>query len=207
MENSIKLSDEKQEELINELLVYMQKQLELHGRKPNTYWFDFHIQHTQKYFNREPEIILEGKDLTNLKQIMNITDDEFIKIINICITNDYIKENMGDKYANLQLTDEGFGLAKSVRRAKYKPSITDGMSDVKIGTINATNLQIGNNNIQNITNIFHQLIDEINNADCAEQEKKTALTQLKTFINNPIVSNIISGVSVEILKKLTGLGI
>ena len=105
------------------------------------------------------------------------------------------------------MTDEGFGLAKSVRRAKYKSGITDSIADVKIGTINATNLQIGNNNIQNITNIFQHLIDEINNADCTEQEKKTTLTQFKNFINNPIVSNIISGVGVELLKKLTGLGI
>lgn len=90
---------------------------------------------------------------------------------------------------------------------KRKKNLLMSMSDVKIGTINATNLQIGNNNIQNITNVFQQLIDEINNADCTEQEKKTALTQLKTFINNPIVSNIISGVGIELLKKLTGLGI
>lgn len=108
---------------------------------------------------------------------------------------------------SIQLTEAGFGRATSVSRSKYKPGITDGMADVKIGTINATNLQIGNNNIQNITNVFQQLIDDINNADCTEQEKKTALTQLKTFINNPIVSNIISGVGVELLKKLTGLGI
>lgn len=51
MEKSITLFDERQEELVSELLIYMQKQLEFHGRKPNTYWFDFHLQHKKKYFN------------------------------------------------------------------------------------------------------------------------------------------------------------
>lgn len=90
---------------------------------------------------------------------------------------------------------------------KSKSGITDSIAYIKIDTINTTNLQIGNNNTQNITNIFQQLIDEINNADCTEQEKKTALTQLKNFINNPTVGNRISGVDVELLKRLTDLGI
>lgn len=80
--------------------------------------------------------------------------------------------------------------------------VFDGISDVNIRTINVTNLQIKNNNIQNITNVFQKLIDEINNAGYTEQKKKTALTQLKNFINKPIASNIISGVGIEILKYI-----
>lgn len=192
MENSIKLSDEKKEKLVNELLIYMKNELEAKGYKYNACFFDFNM----------------SSDISNCFN-SSITEEEFNSVINYCLTHDFIRKTRGFEkgFVKIQLTEAGFGRATSVSRSKYKPSITDGMSDVKIGTINATNLQIGNNNIQNITNVFQQLIDEINNADYAEQEKKTALTQLKTFINNPIVSNIISGVSVELLKKLTGLGI
>lgn len=129
--------------------------------------------------------------------------------MNYCLTHDFIQESMRipQRFSNVQLTEAGFGRATSVSRSKYKSSITDSISDIRIDNINATNLQIGNNNEQNITNVFKQLIDEINNADCTEQEKKTALTQLKNFINNSTVSNIISGVSVELLKRLTRLGV
>lgn len=170
----------------------MKNELEAKGYKYNTCYFNF----------KTPSDISEYFDSP-------ITDEEFISVMNYCSTHDFIQESMGmmKRFSSVQLTEAGFGRATSVSRSKYKSGITDGMSDVKIGTINATNLQIGNNNIQNITNVFQQLIDEINNSDCTEQEKKTALTQLKTFINNPIVSNIISEVGVELLKKLTGLGI
>ena len=192
MENSIKLSDERKEKLVNELLIYMKNELEAKGCRYNACFFNFAM----------PANISDCFDSP-------ITNEEFISVMNYCLTHDFIQESLGmiKRFSSVQLTEAGFGRATSVSRSKYKPGITDGMADVKIGTINATNLQIGNNNIQNITNVFQQLIDEINNADCTEQEKKTALTQLKTFINNPIVSNIISGVGVELLKKLTGLGI
>ena len=58
-----------------------------------------------------------------------------------------------------------------------------------------------------ISNTFYQLIDEIKRSNATEEEKKNALTMLKDFINNPIISGIISGSTVELIKLLTEMGL
>ena len=63
---------------------------------------------------------------------------------------------------------------------------------------------MGNNNTQNIESTFQYLIDEINKADATEVEKKNALNKLKEFAYNPIVSNILSAGTIEIIKRFIG---
>lgn len=210
MQNTIELSPEQKENFANELLIYMKNELEKKGSTIKTCSFDFHLTRVEKYFGDvQDEIIPEGEDLTNFKSTNKITDDEFATVIRYCMTHEFIKRFCcgHEEFDSLQLTDEGFARAVSVERAKYKPAITDNVTSIHIDSINGDNVQVGNYNTQNICNTFSYLVDEIKKADASNEEKKTALTKLKDFLSNPIVSGITSGCAVEIIKSLTRMGI
>ena len=70
------LTPEQKENFADELLVYMQNELEKDGQSIKTKDFDFHLTYTQKYFNAPDEIFTEGVDLTKFKNITPITDAE-----------------------------------------------------------------------------------------------------------------------------------
>lgn len=210
MQHSIELSAEQKENFANELLVYMKNELEKQGSTIKTCPFDFHLARVEKYFgDASDEIIPEGEDLTNFKSTSKITDDEFTTVIRYCMTHEFIKRFCcgHEEFDSLQLTDEGFARAVSVERAKYKPAIADNTTSIHIGSINGDNVQVGNYNTQNICNTFNYLIDEIKKSDASDEGKKTALTKLKDFLNNPIVSGVTSNCVTEIIKSLTGMGI
>ena len=107
----------------------------------------------------------------------------------------------------MYITDDGMDRALSIERATYKPAVSDTTNITFNGPVTATNLQAGNHNIQNLSNTFYYIIDEIKKSDATDEEKKTALSKLKEFISTPIVSGITSGCAVEIIKFLTGMGI
>ena len=200
------LTPEQKENFADELLVYMQNELEKDGQSIKTKDFDFHLTYTQKYFNAPDEIFTEGVDLTKFKNITPITDEMFQVVMNYCFTHQYIKQMyMGtQKFEEIQLTESGFARATSVVRGRYKKSVTDNTQNIHIGSINGDNIQVGNNNTQNIENTFLYLIDEINKADATEEEKKNALNKLKEFAYNPIVSKILSTGVIEVIKRLIG---
>ena len=210
MQNTTELSPEQKENFANELLIYMKNELEKKGSTIKTCSFDFHLTRVEKYFGDvQDETIPEGEDLTNFKKNNKITDDEFTTVIRYCMTHEFIKRfcRGHEEFDSLQLTDEGFARAVSVERAKYKPAVGDSTNITFNGPVTTTNLQAGNNNTQNINNIFYYLIDEIKKSDASEEEKKNALTKLKEFISNPVVSGITSGCAVEIIKFLSRMGI
>lgn len=210
MQNATELSSEQKENFANELLIYMKKELEKKGSTIKTCSFDFHLTRIEKYFGDvQDETIPEGEDLTNFKRINKITDDVFATVIRYCMTHEFIKRFCcgHEEFDSLQLTDEGFARAVSVERAKYKPAVTDNATSIHIGSINGDNIQVGNYNTQSICNTFSYLIDEIKNSDASEEEKKTALTKLKDFLSNPIVSGVTSNCVTEIIKYLAGMGI
>lgn len=210
MQNATELSPEQKENFANRLLIYMKNELEKKGSTIKTRSFDFHLTRVEKYFGDvQDETIPEGEDLTNFKSINKITDDEFTIVIRYCMTHEFIEQFCCDyeEFDSIQLTDEGFARAVSVERAKYKPAVADNRTSIHIGSINGDNVQVGNYNTQNINNTFYHIIDEIKKSDASEEEKKTALTKLKDFLSNPIVSGITSGCAVEIIKSLTGMGI
>lgn len=200
------LTSEQKDNLVDELLVYMTNKLEKDGTPIKIGLFDFHLSSTESYWNAPDEIIPEGINLTEFKNSVSINDETFKSVINYCFTHQYVKNLCASKqkYDNILLTDEGFARATSVVKARYKKTVTDSTHNIHIGSINGNNIQIGNHNIQNIENTFQYLIDEINNAKATDEEKKNALDKLRAFLYNPIVSNILSAGTVEILKGLLG---
>ena len=53
------------------------------------------------------------------------------------------------------------------------------------------NVQIGNHNIQNITNAFNELIQKIESSTASETEKQEAKSLLNQFLSHPLVVSII----------------
>lgn len=200
------ITPEQKENFADELLVYMQSELEKEGKSIKAKDFDFHLTYIQKYFNAPNETVAEGLDLTKFKNIVSINDETFQIVMNYCFTHQYVKQMYAgtQKFESVLLTDSGFARATSVVGAKYKKPVTDTLTNIHIGSINGDNVQVGNNNTQNIESTFQYLIDEINKADATEVEKKNALNKLKEFAYNPIVSNILSAGTIEIIKRFIG---
>ena len=200
------ITPEQKENFADDLLVYMQSELEKEGKSIKAKDFDFHLTYIQKYFNAPEETVAEGLDLTRFKNIVSINDEMFQIVMNYCFAHQYVKQMcLGkQKYDSVLLTDSGFARATSVVGAKYKKPVTDTLTNIHIGSINGDNVQVGNNNTQNIESTFQYLIDEINKADATEVEKKNALNKLKEFAYNPIVSNILSTGTIEIIKRFIG---
>lgn len=187
------------EETIDKLLCFMKNALEENGCRINEMSFNFALSYTEKYFNSEPTVIPEGEDLTQFKKLYSISDEDFQKAINCCITHNLIKyRGIGERnFEGVFLTDKGFTRADCVEKEKnFKPAHSEYVFNAPV---NANNLQIGNNNNQNIENAISQIINEIDNMNAPKEQKTEAKSLLKRFLDSPIISKIVSG---AILKKL-----
>lgn len=186
------------EEMIDKFVCFMKDELEKDGYKISQAHFNFALSYTAKYYNHPDKLIKEGADLTKFKNICKISDEEFKTIINSCLTNDLVKEFGGNErdYGVIQLTEKGLARANCVEKGKdFKP-----MANYVInGNINAGNLQIGNNNNQNIENAISQILGEIDKMDASEEQKKEAKGLLQKFVEHPIISGIISGITLKAL--------
>lgn len=195
------LTPKQKDEYLNILLVYMKNEIEKYGAsnyKQVTFNFN--------KINIEDENTKDGEDRKLLVSENKIPEDDFDLVLNFGITHKFIA-SLYRGYRQMYITDEGMDRALSIERATYKPAVSDTTNITFNGPVTATNLQAGNHNIQNLSNTFYYIIDEIKKSDASDEEKKTALSKLKEFISTPIVSGITSECAVEIIKFLTGMGI
>lgn len=205
METAAKMELSRKEELTDALLLYMKNTLESAGRTIKNYMFYFSLSETEQYWGDKPDkIIPEGQHLQDFKQNVDITDDEFEVVINSCFAQEYIeRRTIGGGYSHLSLTRNGFARANSVEKAKHYVKPNNSEFNIT-GTINATNVQIGNNNTQNIENVINNLIDEINKIDATPEQKAEAKNLLAKFLEHPIISGMISGSAIPLITKLLG---
>lgn len=203
------LTPQQKDDYLNQLLIFMKDAIEQHGVSVyNNIQFRFQKGFSANESFDENIYDCAGEDRIEFLSKTNITDEEFDIILNFAITHRFIESlYAGNSLEAIVITDDGMDRAMSVERATYKPAVADSTSITFNGPVNATNLQAGNNNVQNINNTFYYLIDEIKKSEASDEEKKTALIKLKNFLSNPIVSGITSGCTVEILKYLAGMGI
>lgn len=195
MVNSIELTPQQKDEYLNNLLLFMKDELENQGIS----------NYKQLQFHFQPN----GDDRMEFVEQCKLSDDEFDVILKFAFTHKFINSLfMGDPMKSAIITEDGMARAVSVERAQYKTAVTDNSSSITFnGPVKATNFQAGNNNVQNITSTFEYLVNEIKNSEASEDEKTTAIQKLKDFVNNSVVSGILSGCGVEIIKILVGLGI
>ncbi len=195
------LTPKQKDDYLNVLLIYMKNEIEKYGAsnyKQVTFNFN--------KINIKDENTKDGEDRKLLVSENKIPEDDFDLVLNFGITHKFIA-SLYRGYGQMYITDDGMDRALSIERATYKPAVSDTTNITFNGPVTATNLQAGNHNIQNLSNTFYYIIDEIKKSDATDEEKKTALSKLKEFISTPIVSGITSGCAVEIIKFLTGMGI
>jgi|SRR5690625_205406 len=85
----------------------------------------------------------------------------------------------------------GMGPHFQIKFSKTKP-LEQAVQNININ--NAQGIQVGSNNIQNITNTFYALIKKIESADASPEDKKEAKFLLREFLAHPLVVAITGGV-------------
>lgn len=195
------LTPKQKDDYLNVLLIYMKNEIEKYGAS-NYKQVTFNFNE----INIEDENSKDGEDRKLLISENKIPEEDFDLVLNFGITHKFIA-SLYRGYGQMYITDDGMDRALSIERATYKSAVSDTTNITFNGPVTATNLQAGNHNVQNLSNTFYYIIDEIKKSDATDEEKKTALNKLKEFISNPIVSGITSGCAVEIIKFLTGMGI
>lgn len=185
------MDKQKKEALMDELLVFMNEKIEQLGSSISCVRFDFSEQ---------------GEDATNFIKNINCSYEEFVLVLNSCLSRKYVTKNGmdGKKYTPLELTEEGQGRAISVEAAKYAPPKQD-LAGINIGAIHASGpTQIGNYNTQNIEILFSTIIEKINQADASDEEKKDAKSRLKAFLEHPL-PNTVLGLTPSFIQSIFGV--
>ncbi|MCM1009330.1 MAG: hypothetical protein NC390_00440 [Fusobacterium sp.] len=171
----------RKEYLINNLLLYIKKEMELKGtciesRYINDYWFKVRFEHLD-YFAcllgsaKKPELIPDSDDIRKLKQICDFTEDEFSEILNYCVTNEYLKKYCSDEYT---LKRKGM-----TRANKYEKYLKD----------NTNNEFILNQEVLNIDEKLTKLIKDArilylnNDLQTAVEKIWDAFERTKTILN------------------------
>lgn len=107
---------------VEKLLKFMQNEMEQHGGNIAQTYFNFSPKFTKYFLNSEPEEIIEGKELTNLRSRSKLTDNVINHAIRACLSRRYVKqrhyypglknEHMGDETIILKLTEDGYITAR-----------------------------------------------------------------------------------------------
>ncbi|PLX67087.1 MAG: hypothetical protein C0603_10520 [Denitrovibrio sp.] len=185
------MSKQRKETLIDELLVFMNDEIESTGHTIGTVRFDFSEQ---------------GEDTIKFAGDAGLEYDELMLILNTCKSRKYIIQKIigAGQYGQLELSEEGQGRAISVEAAKIAPPRKES-SEFHIGELNASgSIQIGNNNTQNIENFFTTIVERIDQSDATDEEKKEAKNRLKSFLEHPL-TNTALGLTPSVIKGLFGV--
>ncbi len=161
------------EQNIDKLLVMLNDQIEDAGEVINCVEFGFS--------QPEPELI----EYFGSEEILKAT-------VLTCISRGFLtRKYMGcGDYDGLFLTEEGQCRAISVINQKAsEPSVPS----ISIGQItNNGPSQIGNNNVQNITNILSQLMEQADKTNATEEEKNDFKTKVNAVLSHPLINTIIA---------------
>ena len=165
------------EQDIQKLLESMNEALEREGCSIDFPMFDFN--------DRKNEIIQE----------LGFKYEYFCSLLDRCKTRKLIeKKTLGLDYSDIALTQKG---QEEVLSARKKP-IEFPMNIGKM--IFNGPAQIGNGNIQNISNYFSIIENEINKSHASDTEKKEAKGLLKKITENPLLCAILDGLISSIIK-------
>lgn len=167
---------------IDQLLTYMNDDMENLGETINTVHFSFE---------------LGQPDRVAVDEKLNWPEDYLKKIINICNSRSLLRKQTGG-LAHILLTEEGQSRAISVKHGKNR-SYELGAS-MQIATLNVHGpAQVGNGNVQNIHNVFNQIVKEINDSSATDEDKAEAKGRLAKFLEHPLVGSIVGGVAGSLL--------
>lgn len=120
-------------------------------------------------------------------QRLSLTQKQLNVAVNKALSLNLIKEAIWVKESHYLLTAEGRARARSCMLRE-----NDGKTGHSV-IINGDNasVQVGNNNVQNISNVFKFIIEQIDKSDATSEEKRSAKEHLKKFIEHPLVNTIL----------------
>lgn len=176
------MNNQRKEYLINNLLLYIKKEMELKGtciesKYHNDYWFKAEFEHLDYLpcfvdATQKPGLISDSDDIKKLKQICDFTKDELIEVLNYCVTNEYLK-----KYCSNDYTLKRKGLTRADKYEKYlktNDQYTDFILNKKILNID-----------DKLTNIIKEarILYLNNDRQTAVEKIWDALERTKTILN------------------------
>ncbi|CAI2440532.1 hypothetical protein [Serratia marcescens] len=163
---------------IDSLLTYMNDDMESLGETVKTVTFGF----------------APGQnDREAIDTLLNWSEEHLFKIMNICHSRSLIKK-MSDDFSYVHLTEEGQSRAISIKHGKNRAYELG--ASMQIATLNVHGpAQVGNGNIQNIENVFNQLIKGIDESSASDEEKNEAKSHLTKFLAHPLVGSIVGGLA------------
>lgn len=180
------MSKKTRDEVIDIVLTYMNEFIESNGYLLNNATFNFHVEH------KDDEAFLLENKLT-LKEIQSA--------INVCLSRGYIRGHTN--YKMLRLTPEGQGRAISIEQTKYKEPVVG--STYHIGILNNNgNAQIGNNNTQQIEQVFNSILRAIDEVDATPDEKDEVKSLLGKFLEHPLTQTAIGTATTVLTSNLGG---
>lgn len=177
---------------MDELLVFMNEEIEDSGKTINIVRFDLNDQ---------------GEDAINFTSKAGLSYEKLLPVLNTCYSRKYITQKVigAGKFGMVQLTEEGQGRAISVEAAKHAPPKHHGFTGFTIGEVHThAPAQFGNNNTQNIENIFTTIIEKIDQANATETDKQEAKSRLMAFLEHPL-TNTALGLSPAVIQALFGV--
>lgn len=155
----------------------------------------------------EMEVCLERKGSLLKETFFQFNDSDCAKLaltqeqldiaLNKAVSLGCIEKDIWGRDKTYSLTEEGRARARSCMLRKNEGETGH---SVIINGDNAS-VQVGNNNIQNISNVFKFLIEQIDKSNATSEEKRSAKENLKKFIEHPLVNTILGTVG----GVLTGL--
>ncbi|KHT22172.1 MULTISPECIES: hypothetical protein [Pectobacterium] len=163
---------------IDALLTFMNDDMENLGETIKTVSFGFDV-------NQNDRIAID--------ELLHWSEEYLFKIINICNSRSLLHKKYGD-FKHVFLTEEGQSRAISVKHGKNR-SYELGAS-MQIATLNVHGpAQVGNGNTQNISNVFNQLLQQIEDSSASDEEKQEAKSRLAKFLEHPLVGSIVGGLA------------
>ena len=120
-------------------------------------------------------------------QELNLTQEQVNVAINKSVALGLIEKFALNRNNGYRLTEEGRARARSCMLRKNDGET--GHSVIING--NNANVQIGNDNVQNISNVFKFMIEQIDKSNATKDEKHSAKEYLKKFIEHPLVNTIL----------------
>ncbi|HDT5893623.1 hypothetical protein HNP12_003757 [Aeromonas hydrophila] len=178
------MNPEKIQSDIDALLTYMNDCMESLGSTIKTIYFEFN--------NDESDRVAIDKKL-------GWPEEHLFRILNICNSRGLVMKAFGG-FSNIQLTEEGQSRAISIKHGRNRSYELGASMQISTLNVNAPS-QIGNGNTQSISNVFNQLVQDIDNSQASAEEKDEAKKRLAKFLEHPLVSSIVGGVA----GSLTGL--
>ncbi|MCU6236790.1 hypothetical protein KWH75_06870 [Morganella morganii] len=122
---------------------------------------------------------------------------------NINELSEAIEELQEKEFIRYENTRNGGRVVRGLNFDDYFVTPADNKTNnFNIGSIAATNVQVGNNNTQSIQQGFEDLIDKLNKSNISEEDKKSAKLTLRSVLNNASIASILGGTVSGLLSLL-----